>query len=222
MGQPFIQPEVLAKAVAPQQDVLVEADHVLEFMDERGRYGVLDAGRCVQTAQGPAGVGNNRIEDLARVATRECREQVAAVEVSPDVASRAGTRNEGVHLAGHEDDNDAVAVDVRFPPERGRVGRIQQRVEQQPQRIEIGGRERSSVGLVHAVLEHRDMGSHVAREGDHGRMRRTVGIAADLEDASVTHRRRNASERRRGLGLVEHPHPARQLPLGPPERQVKL
>ena len=222
VGQSFVQPEVLAGTAAPQQHVLVEADHVLEFVDERRRHVVLHAGRGVDAAQRSHGIGDDRIEHLAGVATAESREQVTAVEIPADIPLRTGTRHQGVHLAGHEHDDDAVVVDVRFASERGRVGCVQQRVEQRAQGIEVEARERTPVRLVRAVLEHGDVRSHIAREGDDRRVGGTVGIAAHLEHPPVADLWRRSEERCRRLRPVEPAHAARQVALRAPQGQVEL
>src|SRR5437868_4124584 len=118
--------------------------------------------------------------------------------------------------------NSWMNVDGRFSPERGRVGRVQERVEHRAERIEVEGRERTPVRLVRAVLEHRDMRSHVAGKGNDLRVRRAVGIATNLEDASVTHHGWRLKERWRRWRAVAHAHAAGQVPLRPPQWQIEL
>ena len=64
MGKPFVQPEHLAGAAA-HQHMLVEADHVLKFVNERHRDEPLDIRRGVRAAQLAGRIGDDRVEDLA-------------------------------------------------------------------------------------------------------------------------------------------------------------
>src|SRR5207237_6998565 len=96
---------------APQQDVVVECDDVLELVDERRRHGTLHTGSRVHAAQRRVGIGDYRVEDFGLVRVRILPgrgEQVAPVEVSRDVASHAGARDQGGQLAGQEDDDATV------------------------------------------------------------------------------------------------------------------
>ncbi len=193
-GQRFVEPKVLL--VPPSdQHVLVEADEVLQLVQECAGEERLHIGDAVRAAQCPVRVRHNRIEDLALVVLRGGgRVQVGRIGESGDEPSglALGVGDQRVHDGGHQREHDAVAVDVRHAAERGRVDHIHVRVEHLLERVDIGrgepvrGRRRVHVDgdvrahrlgsrghwLVGRAIEagaHREGAEAAQRGGCHGR-----------------------------------------------------
>src|SRR5437773_12577435 len=90
MREALVQPEHLPCASA-HEDVLVEADHVLEFVDERHRDEPLDIGGRVRSPKGSAGSGADRVKAPPLLGWRWGREgcRRAGPEEEPDEESPA-------------------------------------------------------------------------------------------------------------------------------------
>ena len=159
--QPLVEPQILGEA-RTQQGMLVEADHVLEFVDEGRRHDLLDLRNRMRAAQRTDDIRNDRIEDFPVVPCRELagRYQIGAEEVSGDVPLVDTVRrsHERVHLPRHEHDHLPVLVDIRLVAERQRVRFVQERVEHGAQIIEIrlcqAGHRRRVVHVDRDVRSH--------------------------------------------------------------------
>ena len=110
-----------------------EVDHVLELVRERHSGAVPHVRRRVRTAERSAGIGDDRVEDLAVIELgRERRIEIAGKEESGDEAARKTARlaDELVDDVRHQHDYDGVRIDVGNVPERRCVEWIESRVEQ--------------------------------------------------------------------------------------------
>ncbi len=196
--QPLVQPQEFAVA-APGDDVLAEADHVLKFVDECHRHEVLHFRRGVRAAQGTAGIGDDRIKDLALVGARVVAER--RIEVGPEKESRdkparvalAGG-HQLVHGVRHQHKHDAVRIDVGLTPKGGRVDCVETRIERvgdtvERRRIEATrGRQRVDVDG--------DLGLESAHARPHPVEARAVGLGTHLKRAQRAHPGRVRSGRR--------------------------
>ena len=228
--QPLVQPQIL-REVAPDEEVLVEADHVLELVHERHRHDLRHGHDGVRAAERAGGIGDNRIENLGAVPGRERRgrDQVGTEEVAGHVATRRVSalraRHERVHLPGHEHDHHTVAIDVRLTTERQRVRLVQPRVKDGTQVIEVRLRQ---ARLRRRVVDvDRDVRSHLEGGGRHGRERaRLAGIArqhvAHLERADVARVHRGHQRGRPGRRPERPRDLRRELPLGEAQTEVEL
>src|SRR5439155_12374941 len=122
--QPLVEPGVLRRTPT-YQHVLVEADHVLELVDEYRRER-LGRERLADGATRRDGPRDDSVKDLASVRMGLAGQQIEPEEEpQDDAAARVAVRGELVDVLGEQHDHDAVVVEVRLPGERGSVDRIE-------------------------------------------------------------------------------------------------
>ena len=133
--------------------MLIEADHVLELVDER--RGQVASGECLtDVALLVVRVGYQSIEDLGLIGprvARPLRHEVGTEKVAEDDSSRVvAVGAERVYVLSQQYHDDAVPVDIRLPPEGGRVDRIEELVEKVSNVVELWSRiAPSRGGVVH-------------------------------------------------------------------------
>ncbi len=167
--EPLVQPQHLTCA-APQEHVLIEADHVLELMNERHGHECLNIRGRVRTTERSGGVGDDGIEDLALVRPRSspiCGIEIGAKEKSRDETAAGQVallgRHQLVHRVGHQDQDDRVRIDVRLPPKGRCVDRVQALIEEPGDAVERGGIEATR------RRQRVDIDDHFGRSGAHPR-----------------------------------------------------
>ena len=129
VGQALVEPGVLGGAAADQH-VLIEADHVLELVDEHRRQrGSASDSEMVQLGVMDPARGRRRSRRRSECAWPGSRSS-AEEEAEDDAAGGGAVGRQLVDGGRQQHDDDAVAVEVGFAAERGGVDGIEMGVEQ--------------------------------------------------------------------------------------------